>query len=324
MIGGLSLARVNRMASIAILPLMLLAIAVFSRSANRDGGTAPALEEGQVVVANLRLQTLSFIDLGTGTRRELALPGGPHEMVEGAGRVYVTLGRADLLVEVDPQGPAIVRSVRLEGEPHGLAVEGTNLLVTLDRRNEVVVIDMASLSELRRWPTGSMPHAIAANGNTVVVTDSKDSVLRQIEPGTQTVTVGQQPESVAIGDGWIATADAAGGSVSLVPGNLEGNVQTVPVGGQPVRVAIVAGALLVVVQGKDELAVIEPMTGGVDERRTVEPRPDGICETGDARHVAITSNATGAVEFFSVDGWRRAGRVTLSAGLGSCLWVRGR
>lgn len=323
MIGNPSLARVNRLASLAILPMMLLAIALFSRSANSGGGTAEPPSSGVLVVANLRLQTLTFLDLASNERTELVLPGPPHEMVEVEGRLYVTLGRANLLAVVDPHAPAIVRTVALDGEPHGIAAHGANFLVTLDKRNEVVVLDGTTLTELRRWPTGSIPHAVAASARVIVVTDSGDNALRQLEPGQSSVATGAQPESVIIVDGFIATADAHSGTVTMVDEGMAGSPRTVGVGGVPVRVTAVDGQVLAAVQQRDDVTVVSPSTGEVKKRLRVEQRPDGICASRDEAYIAVTSNGAGAVEFFGTDGWKTAGDLRLVAGLGACLWLAG-
>ncbi len=324
MLGQLSLARMNRFASLGILPLMLLAIAVFSRSAQ---GSSPADPPGvgTLVVSNLREETLTFIRLENGRWDELLLPGPPHELVMEGGRLYVTLGRANLLAEVDPDGPGILRTLKLDGEPHGLAALGGNLYVTLDRANEVVVIDRATFTELRRVPTGNTPHVIAATGAAIVVTDSRDNTIRQLEPTSEIAATGGQPEGIAFVGRNAVTADATGGTLTIadIPGL--GNARTVAVGLSPVRVvALDDTTAIVALQGAGQVAVFDLPSGKVKKRLNVAARPDGLCGSPAGDYLAVASNADGKVDLFAVKGWRRAPSVSLRPGLGSCLWLPSR
>ena len=260
MLGQLSLERVNRYASLGILPLMLLAIAVFSRAANGET-TAASPTEGTLVVANLRSETLTFIDLADDRRAELALPGPPHELLFEAGRLYVTLGRGDQLVEVDVQAKAILRTIKLAGEPHGIASLGGNLYVTLDKANAVVVIDRATLTELRRIPTGDTPHVIAATGSAILVTDSRENTIGQLEPFPATAPSGAQPEGIAVVGNRAVAANALDGTLTIfdLPGL--GSPRSLAVGGSPVRVfAIDASQVVASVQGSDQVVLLDPMT----------------------------------------------------------------
>ena len=316
--------QVNRIASLSVIPLMLLTIAVFSRVA-KDPTPAAAPTDGTIVLANLRLETLTFVDLGSDKRTELALPGPPHEMLVAEGRLYVTLGRGDLLVEVDLSARAILRTLKLEGEPHGLASLGGNLLVTLDKGNEVVVVDRATLTELRRLPTGNTPHVIAATGAAIVVTDSRDNVLRQLEPSPATAPTGGQPEGLAIVGPVALSADATGGTLTFatVPGLAD--ARTLHIGAAPVRVtALDASHALVSLQGDGKVAVVDVARGEVTKRLSVAARPDGTCISPDGAYLAVASNADGTVDLFQTDGWRRAPSLASAAGLGACVWLPAR
>ena len=96
---ALSLAQINRIASLATIPLMLLAILAFSRAAGREP-EIPLPSEGTVVIASLRAESLTFHNFATGRATTLALPGPPHELLALDARLYVTLGRANLVAEI--------------------------------------------------------------------------------------------------------------------------------------------------------------------------------------------------------------------------------
>lgn len=311
----------NRIVSLSVIPLMLLTIAVFSRFA-KDPTPAEPPTEGTLVVANLRRETVTFVDLATANRRELALPGPPHELLVEGGRLYVTLGRANLLAEVDIGARAILRTISLEGEPHGLATLGGNLYVTLDKGNAVAVIDRATMTELRRLPTGDTPHVIAATGAAIVVTDSRDNALRQLEPVAATVPTGAQPEGLVIVGGVAVTADANSGTVTFakVPGLAD--VRTLRIGALPVRVIPLDGArALVSLQGDGTVAVVDVAKGEVAKRLRVAARPDGTCVSPDGGYLAVASNGEGTLDLFETGKWHRAPSLAFEPGLGACAWL---
>ncbi|MEO8540202.1 MAG: YncE family protein [bacterium] len=321
MLGQFSIERVNRFASLGVIPLMLVAIAVFSRAAN---GSTPAdpPDSGTLVVANLRTETITFVDLSNDLQTELALPGPPHEIAVSEGRLYITLGRGNSVVEVDPGARAIMRILALDGEPHGIAVLGGNLYVTLDKANQVVVIDRATMTEIRRLPTGNTPHVIAASRATILVTDSRDNAIRQLEPDSLSIASGGQPEGIAIVGSRVVTADNSGGTVTLADAVGLGNARTVAVGALPVRALGLNGTqALVALQGPGEVAMVDVATGNVNRRLHVASRPDGLCLSPDRSYLAVASNAEGIIDLFATARWHRAPSLSLSPGLGACAWL---
>lgn len=322
MIGSFTLTRMNRLASLAILPLMTLAIVVFARFTEAGSSKVPPPNSGTIVVANLRDETLSFIDLATGTTRELSVPGPPHEIVESGGRLYVTLGRADALVEVEPDSASILRVLPLSGEPHGLAVWGDNLIVTLDKANAAVVLDRASLTEIRRYPTGNTPHVVAVSSDAVLVTDSRENAIRQLEPAGAVVRSGLQPEGIAIAGELVATANAGSGTLTIARASDLSDPQTIAVGSGPVRViALDASRAIVSLQGEDRLALVDLTAREVVGRITTGERPDGLCLSLDGKYAGSAANGDGTVHIFATQDWRSVLDFNLGAGLGSCLWL---
>ena len=318
---NLTLPRVNRIASLIILPMMTLAIVVFARFADDGASGAPQPSSGTVVVANLRAETLTFFALAGGETRVLSVPGPPHEMVEAGGRLYVTLGRANAVVEVDVAAAAILRVLPLEGEPHGIALYGGNIVVTLDKANRAVVIDRATFTELRRYPTGDTPHVVAISSDGIFVTDSRDNMLRLLEPETRTLTTGGQPEGVALVGDRVVTADAASGSLTLATSDLS-EARTIAVGAGPVRVAAFdTDTALVALQGADELVAFDVARGKVEHRLGPVQRPDGICVSPDSAYIGVTSNGDGTLQFFATKDWKPVHSVAFVAGLGACLWL---
>lgn len=321
---GLNLATMNRLAGLAILPLMLLAILVFSRPAQRERDL-PLPTTGVIVVANLRSQALTFHDLATGRAATLALPGPPHELLEFNGRVYVTLGRADLVAEVNPSGPGILRLLSLPGEPHGIAERDGALLVTLDKGNAVVSIDPATFTEVHREPTGDTPHVVATSPHGAFVIDSRDNILRRLRPAGVTAPAGELPEGLAVVGDRVVTADYISGTLSVFDAKSVEPLGSVDVGAGPVRVqALDNRRVLATVQGTPRLLVVDVLRLDVEKTIEVSGRPDGICLSPGGEYAGVASNAEDIVRLFTVGSWRGAGSIPAGDGPGACLWLPSR
>lgn len=318
----LPLHRINRIATLAILPLMALAIVAFSRPAQKT--PAPVIpREGTLVVAELRGESMTFLGLANGTSRQLALPGPAHELATDGSRVYTTLARGEAIIEVDPAGPSITRRFPLEGDPHGLALDGESLLVTLDSARELTTLDRASLAVTGRQVTGDTPHAVAAGSQGVFVTDSRDNLLRKL-PSGQTAATGEMPESVALIGDFVVTADNISGTLTVLRADTLAAYRTIPVGLGPVRVVPLGAGLVrvaVALTGKAQVAIVNVLTGEVEKRVTVLGRPDGICLNPDGSFAAVVSNENNAVQIFRVSDWRLAGTLKVGSGPGACLWL---
>ncbi len=317
-------ARINRIMTIAILPMMAIVIVMAARSVQSSREKVAMPRSGLLVVANLRGEDLTLIDLGAATSRTLELPGPPHEMGVAGQRLYITLGRANLLVEVDPRGPGILRTLALEGEPHGLAIDGDRLLVTLDKGDALVTVDRTSLTELAREPTGQTPHAVAIEGGVAYVAESRANRLHAFPPG-MTAETGSMPESVAASDRYVATADVESGTVSVFSRDGLQPAGRISVGGAPVRLQWLPGGLAAVSLNADaRVAVVDPGKGRLLRKVTVGGHPDGLCVSPGNDYLAVPSNETGAVAFLHLREWVVAGSLPAGDGPGSCAWLPAR
>jgi DNA-binding beta-propeller fold protein YncE len=317
-----ALGRINRMSSIATLPLMVLVIVMLGRL-NFDHSPAPLPASGMLAVASLRGESLGFHDFAAnGAEKRLALAGPPHELALADGRLYATLGRGNQVVEIDPHAPGVMRTLTLTGEPHGLAIAEDNLLVTLDAGDALVTVSREGFDERGRTPTGDTPHTVAAAGSEVYVTDSRANQLRLMGESPVLADTGRLPESVAIAGGYVVTADAESGSVSVYRrGSLElaGRIST---GGHPVRVvALDETHVAVALNEASSVAVIDLGTMRVVRHKNVLGHPDGICASPDGAYVAVVSNATDSVQVFRASDWRLAATLATGDGPGACAWV---
>lgn len=322
---SMSLGRLNKVATLAILPGMVLVIMLFSGAARQESDDVVSPASGTLVVANLRSETLTLFNVATGRASTLALPGPPHEMVEFDGRLYITLGRADLLLEVDPRVPAVVRTLRISGEPHGIAIHDGRLAITLDQDDALVFVDPATLQGRPGPGTGDTPHVIASNGADLFVTDTRDNAVRLLGEPPVVQPTGELPEALAVTGEYVVVANYGSGTLSVFDSATLGQVTTVEIGAGPVRVlALDEGRVAVARQGSPEVVIVAVPTGKILERFDAPDRPDGLCLSADGAHLAVAGNGGRSVAIFDTASWKQAAVVNAGDGPGSCLWLAGR
>lgn len=319
--------RLNRLATTAILPLMFLTVAVAARhtgSAPAAAQSTPLPQEGVLVTANLRDDSLTFHDLQAGgATSTLQLPGPPHELATVGDRMYATLGRANALVELAPTAPGILRTLSLDGQPHGLAIDGSNLLVTLDTAAELLTVDHASLLVISQVPTGDTPHVVVSAGGDVYVAAARANQVTDVS-GERTLETGDLPEGLAIVGPYLLTTDNQGGTLTIVRRGSFTVAGRLKVGGEPVRaVAIDDHRALVALNGAARVAVVDLVTQKVERELDVDARPDGLCMSPSGEYVAVASNAIGTLTIFRSSDWAHVGTIVGLPGLGSCLWLPG-
>ena len=322
----LNLKRFNRIASLAILPLMALAIVVGAKAAGR-AAKAPMPHEGVLVIAQLRGDALRRYNLGgDGSATNLALPGPPHEFLAAGGRLYLTLGRANRVLELEPALQGVLRSLPVKGEPNGIALWQNQLLVTLDKGNALVHIDRAALSETSRDATGDTPHNVAVAGDIAYVTNARDNTVGAVALSgatpALTVPAGTLPESITVAGDYVVTADADGGTITIIRRDTFATVGTLAVGSRPVRVlALDATHVAVALNGDARVAIIDVPNHSVERRVDVLGRPDGMCISPAGDYIAVASNEAGAVQLFRLRDWALAGALDAGDGPGACTWL---
>ncbi len=315
--------KMGRIISMMALPLMAVVIVLASRAVGTSAQVRTPPDRGLLVVANLRGESLTLVDLSgaTGTRT-LQVGGPPHEMVAVEGRVYATIGRLDRLIEVDPRAPGLLRALALAGEPHGIAADGSSLLVTLDKANAVAVIDRDGLIEESRRTTGETPHAIATFGPEAYVTASRANRLAAQHAGGATAATGKLPESVAVVGGYVVTANAGDGTLSVFTKDKLVLVGTVKLGGSPVRVIALDDAHVAVSLGSSaEVVVVDIARFRIDRRQKVGSRPDGLCLSPSRDYIAVVSNGDDLARVFRLPTWTPVMALVTGDGPGACLWL---
>jgi YVTN family beta-propeller protein len=127
----------------------------------------------------------------------------------------------------------------------------------------------------------------------------QDSVSR-IDPNTnsvqQTIAVGNDPEGIAVGGGFVWVANAVAGTVSQIDPEKNGGqvVDTIAVGNRPSGVAYGLGGVWVANSSDRTVMRIDPLTGAVGRSRSSRwmRSPWRRCAVGDERVVSVLSRLT--------------------------------
>jgi DNA-binding beta-propeller fold protein YncE len=202
---------------------------------------------------------------------ETALSGGPVRFDYTAldaerGRLFIAHMGASELIEVDVRAHAVVRTLPNLPDIHGVIVvaDKHRVYATATGNNQMVAIDEASGQVVFRAPTGTYPDGLAYDPIRHTVWTTNESA------GTETVI------------------DAETGAVRA----------TVPLGGEVGNVVYDPSTdrMVVAVQGRNDLAVIDPVSFTVTKRIPTpgcdHPHGEALDVTDHVMFVGCEANAT--------------------------------
>jgi DNA-binding beta-propeller fold protein YncE len=202
---------------------------------------------------------------------ETALTGGPVRfdytaLDVGRGRLFIAHMGASELIDVDVRAHAVVRTLPNLPDVHGVIVvpDKHRVYATATGTNQVVAIDEVSGAVVFRAPTDTYPDGLAYDPSRRTVWTTNESA------GTETVI------------------DADTGAVRA----------TVPLGGEVGNVVYdtLLDQMVVAVQGRNDLAVIDPVSFTVKERIPIpgcdHPHGQALDVTNQVMFVGCEANAT--------------------------------
>jgi len=240
---------------------------------------------GTVYSANEGGNSISAIDLGTGSVNTVEIAVSPHNVdltpdsklllavgnpaAEGDhgsdGHGHAEDGAAEgLLVVLDPeQMSQPVGTVEVGAHPaHVVADRNGRAYVSLSGDNEIAVVDLANASVIERIETGAYPHGLRLSP------DETELYVANVEDG----------------------------SVSVIDTRSLIEVAPIPVGAAPVQVGFTPSGDQVYVSLRDEnaVAVIDTTTRRVTKKIDVGPNPIQVRSTSDGNFVYVANQGTEA------------------------------
>ncbi len=276
---------------------LLATAALYSHAAPATVSTPPTA--GRLIVADLRGDALVVIDLGGARPRHIALPGGPHELLQlPDGRIVASLEQAGVLAVIEIDSGA-VEIVVTGGLPHGLGYDAGTLFVTDREAGAVRRMIVDGWSELAPLPAAEMPHAVAVlAGGTIAVANAGDDTLQL---GDRLIAVSALPETVATDrDGLrVAIVGALGGALDVFAAD-GSPLLHVALGGRPVRAIFgPRGERIAVALSAEASVALVDMSGGV-RRVPVGGVPDGLAFDASGRYLFVSDLSRGAVSVVDV------------------------
>jgi streptogramin lyase len=212
---------------------------------------------------------------GATVGRELHLGGRPISVVPGFGAIWVADIAGSRVWEVDPTTEKVVGDpIAVPPGPVSLAAGDGGVWVASLLAGTVSLVDprTGAVRASATLPDGAVRIALGPHG---VWVSGQTSSLSRVDPRPvgntlrwRTVTVGQGPLGVGIGDGWVWVANVKSGSVSRVdPGSVRVTA-TYTVGGadggvptNPETVAVAHGRVWVADGQQGVVVALDPDTG---------------------------------------------------------------
>jgi DNA-binding beta-propeller fold protein YncE len=271
--------------------LIGMEVGIDALTSSGGGGRAPATVQSVIVteaasvtfdstggwLADDQDGTVRHFDTSTGAAlgRPLHLGGRPISVVAGYGRIWVADLAGSQVWEIDPKtGTVVGSSIPVANGPVALAAGDGGIWVASLVAGAVSLIDPRTGDVLASGtlPDGAVRLAVGPDG--VWVSGQTDSLTR-VDPHPvdgvlrwRTVTVGQGPFGVAVGDGAVWVANVKSGSVSRVDPTSMRRTATYTIGGagggvpaNPEMVALWQGRLWVADAQQGVVVALDPATG---------------------------------------------------------------
>jgi len=265
----------------------------------------------QAYVGNFKDNTVSVIDIGTGTViATLPVVSGPHGMTQTPdGRtVYISGDNSSEVSVIDTASNRVTRTIEVGKTPHGLAMtpDGRTLLVGVYGDDRIAFVDTTSNAVVGSV-TVAKPHTIAVRPDgqvayiasqepgkfaLVVVDLASRSVLRTIALDKPP----RDPEFSADGRALYFTL-ASINAVQVLDPTSDKIIAQIPTGASPHIAAMFrnAAAGTVVVQGPGELLLFDPATNAPLRSIAVGKQPHWMAATPDGKQVFVTNEGSNDV-----------------------------
>ncbi|MEQ6292459.1 cytochrome D1 domain-containing protein [Vogesella sp. GCM10023246] len=282
--------------------------------------TAQAAPSGTVFTANERGNSISQLDLATGSVATVAVDIAPHNVqVTPDGKRLLAVGMnphaghhgsgstaGELLVFDLPLGARPTFRLPVAGHPgHVITDAGSNTAFVSDASNNAVqVYDLASRRHRASIRTGAYPHGLrlSPDGKSIYVANMQDNTVSVLDVAARRevarIAVGKAPVQVGFApDGKQAyvslSADNALGLIDTARRMLSG---TVKVGRTPIQMMATPDGRQVFVanqgsrqQPDDRVTVVDPQAGSVIAEVSTGPGAHGVAISSDGQYVFVSN-----------------------------------
>lgn len=212
-------------------------------------------QTGRVFVSSSRTNTVTMLDVGSGTIvRTIALGSGALAVDGEIGHVFIADGSGDTVSTLDARTGDVVRTTRIGRYPGNLVVDvrSGRVFVPIMQGNSVGVLDARSGRLVRIVPTGKEPTAVVVNarlnrvfvvttgggrgwGSVDVLDATRGTLLRTIPLRGMGM-----PKAAAVNErtGHVLITDEISDTVTVLDAAHGAILQTVPVDGLPLAILV--------------------------------------------------------------------------------------
>ena len=245
-------------------------VATFA-TGNNPGGIA--FDGTNIWVANSDDNTVSKINLATGTRTDYPTGHGPNAIAYDGTSIWVVNASDDTVSKINPTTGTTAGTYATGNGPSFVVYDGTNIWVTNYNDGNVSKINPATGTVVDTYATGAGPQGIAFDGTNIWVTNYTDSTVSKIDPATGTKTnypTGLLPQGIAYDGTNIWVANSASSTVSKI-NPVTGAKTDYATGSRPMNVAYDGTNIWVTCINSDAVSKINPTTGA----KTDDPTGNG-------------------------------------------------
>ncbi|MCA1748428.1 MAG: YncE family protein [Parasphingopyxis sp.] len=305
-----------------LMPLLLATAACTPAAEGNAAQAAPARTEGTLIVGNKGEDTVSFIDLASGTECARVETGSqPHEIAlspDGRRAAVVAYGATTIDI-FDVASAARVKRIDLapNARPHGIVwTSDGRLIATTEGSATLTLVDPES-GAVDAIPTDQdISHMVAVSGDltrayvanmgsgTVSVIDLESGEkLRDLEAGETPEGLALSPDGTRL---WVA--DRANGRLTVFDTERLEGLSSVDVGNFPIRVAVTPdGGTVIVSNAMDG-------TLSLVDAETLDVRTIAVSGEGLAMQVTILLGSDGRTLYAAETGRQQVAVVDLETG----------
>ena len=170
----------------------------------------------------------------------------------------------------------------------GLAAAGTSAWVATNLPQGVVHVAYdrraAQSRVVKAIPLPRAPKAIAFGFGSLWTTDSRDDLVRRIDPESgrtmRAIRVGHGPVALAAGAGAVWVANISDNSLSRLDPGTNSVTRAISMGESPAAVAVGEGSVWVANSGEESIARVDPRSNEVTDTIAVGHHPQGVAVAG--------------------------------------------
>jgi DNA-binding beta-propeller fold protein YncE len=239
-----------------------------------NGPDGIALDATGLWVAVTQSDSLAVIDPNGGEvvgppadSDPLQADSDPLAVASGFRSIWVTMRNDGETWRIDPDTGKRQAVIRTPNEPAALAM-GRDAVWVASGKGGVWRID-PDTNEVTGPAGVNHPAGLAITGEAVWVTSFDDNIVVQLDPDTlevkDTLDVGDGPDAVAAGDGFLWVANRRAGTVSRIDLATGESLPPIEVGHEPVGIAIDGDRVWVIDKTDGTLVLIDAPTGKVNK-----------------------------------------------------------